>query len=344
MTFSVIIPYRNAAETLPACLEALAAQTFTDFEVILVNNASSDDSEEVVRRFATAHGALAILLANETRPGASAARNTGANLARSDWLVFTDSDCVPEPGWLENLHISRQKDPAVVAMAGCIKPYPSGHPISQFLGLFTLPALAQSRLFTTYTLIAGGFPTANLAVQKSTFATLGGFDVSIPYYGEDHDLCRRLYAAGHAILTVPTAVVRHIHRNTLRTLLHQAQNAGTSQALLLRRLESGALILDLPGWRFVRIPARRRIWVDLLQADKKTAFLVLIGAVWTPLFICLLLYFLYLAATIWKRAKRRDVPIRWTTAFLFMVFLLLKSGAMTSGRWRGSLKQRVVCI
>ncbi len=344
MKFSVVIPYRNARETLPACLEALAGQSFADFEAILVNNNSSDDSEEVVRRFATEHGALAIILAREDTPGASAARNTGAGTAHGDWLVFTDSDCVPEPGWLEQLQAAQQKEPGLSAMAGCIKPYPTRHPISQFLGLFTLPALGEPRRHTAYTLIAGGFPTANLAIQKSLFDALGGFDNSIPYYGEDHDLCRRIYAAGHAIQTVPAAVVRHIHRHTLGALCGQARHAGQSQALMLRRHETPILIVQAPGVRVFRMPAPFRLWVDLLQADKKMVVILLAGLAWPPLFFLALLYLLYLAHSISHRAERRGQRISARRALVFAVLLLVKSAAMTSGRWTGSAKENVICL
>lgn len=93
---TVIIPVYNNAEMLALCLEAIRAQTFPAerFEVIVVDNASTDNCRSVV----DAHGFIYLL---ETKPGSYAARNAGIRLAKGEILAFTDSDCRPASGWLE---------------------------------------------------------------------------------------------------------------------------------------------------------------------------------------------------------------------------------------------------
>jgi hypothetical protein len=93
---SVVVPVRNGAATLPALLDALAAQDLDlPWELLVVDNGSRDDTPELVRR----HPVGARLL-HESQVGSYAARNAGIAEAAAPVLAFTDADCVPEPGWL----------------------------------------------------------------------------------------------------------------------------------------------------------------------------------------------------------------------------------------------------
>ena len=93
---SVIIPAYNAARYLPEAIDSVLTQTYQDCEIILVDDGSTDDTAEVVSRYGTR-----VTYVQQSNQGVGAARNTGIDLARGDYLVFQDADDVLLPGKLE---------------------------------------------------------------------------------------------------------------------------------------------------------------------------------------------------------------------------------------------------
>ncbi|MBW3663702.1 MAG: glycosyltransferase [Actinobacteria bacterium] len=94
---SVVIPVRDRAGLLRDCLEGLAAQTMQDFDVVVVDDGSTDDSGDVARGF---HDRLDVRVVTTSGVGAVEARRRGVANSDADYLAFTDSDCIPDPGWL----------------------------------------------------------------------------------------------------------------------------------------------------------------------------------------------------------------------------------------------------
>ena len=346
MTISVIVPFLNASRTIPYCLDALAAQNHKDFEIIFVDNGSTDESAGLIRQFQSDHPSLRLTLISESRRSAAAARNAGVCAAQGEWVAFTDADCVPDPYWLADLAAAAARYSDIAAFAGSILPAVSVETIPSFLGLFTLPPVANERLYERYTLVSGGFPTANFMVSKPVFEQAGGFDPDIEIYGEDHDLCMRIYRMGGRIRSLTNAIVRHIHRSSLEGLVKQSFGFGRSHALMLRKLPGGALLLLAPGVRVVKtdlgLPVR--VWCDLNQADKKFLIAVLLGFVWLPLALLVPAYLVYLYISIYRRATQRRAFCTPQTVFAYEGLLLLKSTSMTLGRIYGSLKHRVFCL
>lgn len=115
MPVSVIIPSRNRAEALKASLESLQRQTLPadGFEIIVVDNGSTDHTEAVARTFAAS---LQLIYTRKEEPGLHVGRHEGLRLARSDLLIFADDDIEAEPTWLEA--ISTAFDDPAVAMVG----------------------------------------------------------------------------------------------------------------------------------------------------------------------------------------------------------------------------------
>ncbi len=106
---SVVVPARDAAASLPACLEALAVQT-VDCEVVVVDDGSRDETAEVARR----SGVRCISIPPS---GPAAARNIGAQAAHGQILLFTDADCTPAADWAERLS-APFSDPKVAGAKG----------------------------------------------------------------------------------------------------------------------------------------------------------------------------------------------------------------------------------
>ncbi|MEA2242363.1 MAG: hypothetical protein QOD24_1919 [Solirubrobacteraceae bacterium] len=170
---TVIVPARDAADTLPACLAALAAQSIIDesFEVIVVDDGSSDGTPELAERSALAPRVMR--LAGGAGPGA--ARAAGAAQARGDVLAFTDADCEPAPGWLAaGLAALRDAD----LVQGRTLPPPGARvgPWDRHLAV---------------TAAWGLYESANLFVRRDLYERIGGFGSGIAGPPEAFRLGRR---------------------------------------------------------------------------------------------------------------------------------------------------------
>jgi len=338
---SVVVPVRNAARTLPRTLPALAALVPAAGQIVLVDNASTDDSRRQLDAFAVGRANVVVL--HEPRPGASVARNTGARAATGDVVAFTDADCCPRSDWLAAL-TAPLADATVGAVAGRLSSTPPTGVVETFSSLFTLPAPTVASRHTRWTPWAGGFPTANLAVRRELLLhRLGGFDESVAIYGEDYDLCARLYATGAAIAYAPDAVVEHQHRAAFAPMLRQAFGFGRSHAWLMRRHVSG-LWLDLPRGPVVREQFPVPIWIDAGSPDKKAVVLLTLGLLWPPFLGLSLLYGAWLWRDVTARTRARGLAVSWLERWGLVGCLVAKAAAMTSGRWWGSLRYGRACL
>lgn len=192
---SVIVATHGRAWMLPELFEALAAQELGDFEVIVTDDGSHDDTWAVLQDLAGAAPFPVYLHRHPVSRGPAAARNTAAAQARGDLLAFTDDDCRPEPGWLAAG--SRAMSEARRVVVGHVKP-PDGTP----------PLRPDQRrlLVTTWT----RFETANAFYRRSDFEELGGFFEGFDGPGgEDLDLGMRALALGAEAHYEPDAVVVH---------------------------------------------------------------------------------------------------------------------------------------
>jgi glycosyltransferase involved in cell wall biosynthesis len=213
---SIVIPVYNGAETLPACLQALQAQTLpTDqYEVIVVDDGSTDDTAEVAR-------SLGVQVVSQPNAGPAAARNRGADLARAPILLFTDADCAPAPDWAERMAaaFTRPTGPAgpsaseraEVAGAKGVYRTQQRELVARFV-----QAEYEDRYDRMRTLEAIDFvDTYSAGYRRDVFLASGGFDTSFPTASvEDQEFSFRLTETGHRLVFVPRAQVFHIHDRT----------------------------------------------------------------------------------------------------------------------------------
>jgi GT2 family glycosyltransferase len=339
---SVVIPVLDAARTLPRTLEALSALTPAPDEIVLVDNGSTDDTPDQLRAFAAA-AAARVVVHREPRRGASVARNPGVRAATGDIVAFTDADCCPRADWLAAL-VEPLADSGVGAAAGRLASTPPRGVMETFSSLFTLQAPTAPAHHTRWTPWAGGFPTANFAIRRDLLMRLGGFDESVAIYGEDYDLCARLYAAGAAIVYTPAAVVEHQHRVALRPMLRQAFGFGRSHAWLMRRHLRRGLWLTLPRWSLVRERCPLPVWIEAASPDKKAVALLVLGLLWRPLLVLLPLYGTWLWWDMTRRTRARGLAVSWLGRWGLVGCLLAKAAALTGGRWWGALRYGRACL
>ncbi|MBI5815252.1 MAG: glycosyltransferase [Nitrospinae bacterium] len=197
---SVVVPAFNAERSIGQCLSALAAQTCPagSYEVIVVDDGSTDATGEIARKFP-------IKYIRQDNAGPATARNRGAKEAAGEIILFTDSDCVPEPGWIEQM-TRPFADPAVVAVKGAYGAGQEGLTARfaqvEFEERFEMLKKAESiDMVDTY----------SAAFRSSDFRETGGFDQSFPHANnEDTDLSYKLSAAGKKMVFNPDAKVKHL--------------------------------------------------------------------------------------------------------------------------------------
>ena len=277
-TFSVIVPTYQRAATLAGCLDALGAQTLERdrFEVVVVDDGSAEPPRQVVGHAA---GALDIRLIEQANAGPASARNAGANAARGAYVVFTDDDCRPDPGWLRALDVMTARHP------GCAV----GGRVVNALGdglYSTASQLLIEFLYEYYNVDETGgrfFVTSNLALPTETFRRIGGFDTSFPLAaGEDRDLCDRWREAGLRIVYCEEAVVHHAHALSVRSFCRQHFNYGRGAFHLHRarrrrgesplRVEPPNFYTRLVGFPFGHAPAARTVPLSALMALSQAVY------------------------------------------------------------------------
>jgi len=310
---------------------------------VLVDNGSTDDTRARLTAFAASGPAAKVVVLDEPLQMADPKRNTGARAATGEIIAFCDADCCPRRDWLAALG-APLADPSVGAVAGRLHSTPPAGVVEVFSSLFTLQAPAGPARHTRWTPWAGGFPTANLAVRRALLERVGGFDESVAIYGEDYDLCARLYATGAAIVYTPEAGVEHQHRVTLRAMVRQAFGFGRSHAWLMRRHVPRGLWLDLPRASIARPGFPLAVWIDAGAPDKKMLALLALGLAWRPLLVLAPVYGGWLWLDVGGRARARGLALSATARWGLVGCLLAKAAAMTCGRWWGSLRYGRACL
>jgi len=205
LKFSVIVPAFNAEVILTACLEALLDQStpIEYYEVIVVDDGSTDNTSKRAQQF----NVKSIYQINQ---GPAAARNRGAREARGEILLFTDSDCIPDRRWIQQMTLPFE-NPEVVGVKGAYKTHQNR----------LTARFAQAEFEDRYDRLQSQSPidmidTYSAAFRKDIFQEMGGFDESFPVANnEDTDLSYRLVAAGHKLVFNREAFVYHTHPDTL---------------------------------------------------------------------------------------------------------------------------------
>lgn len=224
---SIIIPVYNGGAQFKRCLNAIEQSTFTNWELIVVDDGSTDGSDALARDFG------ARLFATRGQLGPAAARNSGAKIARGQYLFFLDADCEVHPDTLARIARIFKADPQLDALFGSYDDAPSApNFISQYKNLFHhyVHQRGQEEAST--------FWTGCGAIKRSRFLALGGFDLqryqrpSI----EDIDLGYRLKRAGGRIKLVKQVQVKHLKTwNLLRLLNSDILDRGIPWTRLILR-------------------------------------------------------------------------------------------------------------
>ncbi len=218
---SVIVCSYNGGRTLATCLDSLGKLNYSDYEIILVDDGSTDDTRDIAEQFPH------IRYIYQENHGLSHARNTGAAAAKGEAFAYTDSDCMADVDWLYYL-IGTLLSGDYAGVGGPNVTPPAQNWIQACVA--AAPGGPSHVLLTD--IIAEHIPGCNMAFYRWAFENIGGFDAEYHKAGDDVDFCWRLQQAGCVIAFSPTAIVWHHRRFTLRAFLKQQDGYGEAESLL----------------------------------------------------------------------------------------------------------------
>jgi GT2 family glycosyltransferase len=220
---SVVVCTYNGESTLRECLEGLRRLQYPNYEVIVVNDGSTDATNEIVREYGFR------LISTHNR-GLSAARNIGMEAATGEIVAYTDSDCCPDPHWLTYLAATFLATDYAGVGGPNLAPPGDGH---------FAECVANAPGGPVHVLLsdqeAEHIPGCNMAFRKSCLEAIGGFDPQFRAAGDDVDVCWRLQQRGCTLGFSPAAMVWHHRRDSVRAYWKQQEGYGKAEALLERK-------------------------------------------------------------------------------------------------------------
>ncbi len=220
---SVIVCTFNGSRTLSECLESLLRLEYPNYEVIVVNDGSTDATAKI----AHSYGFRVITTENQ---GLASARNTGLRAATGEIVAYIDDDAYPDPHWLRYLANTFMNTKYVGIGGPNIAP-PGDGSIAE--------CVAHSPGNPVHILLsdteAEHIPGCNMAFRKAALEAIDGFDPQFRIAGDDVDVCWRLQQKGWTLGYSPGAMVWHHRRNSIRAYWKQQHNYGKAESFLEKK-------------------------------------------------------------------------------------------------------------
>jgi glycosyltransferase involved in cell wall biosynthesis len=195
LTIATIVCAYNESQLLPGCLHSLLAQTRLPDDILVINNASTDETGAVAR------AVPGIRVVDEPNKGLVVARETARCATQADIVAFVDADCRAPITWLAHVEAQFSRVGSPVAVTGPYRFYDwdlTGRALIRAYDLLVAPPTHAfvHHLSGLGAILYGG----NFAVRRDALATIGGFDQRIEFHGEDTNLGRRLTPIGRVAL------------------------------------------------------------------------------------------------------------------------------------------------
>ena len=221
---SVIVCSYNGEQTLEACLASLLEIDYPDYEVVLVDDGSTDRTPEIVDKFR--HDPRLVPV-RQKNMGLSHARNVGAHTATGAIFAYTDGDCMADPDWLYYMVGTLLSGPYAGVGGPNISP-----PAANWVQACVSAAPGGPSHVLTTDVVAEHIPGCNMAFHRWAFEQVGGFDPEYRKAGDDVDFCWRLQNAGQVITFSAAAIVWHYRRFTLQAFKKQQEGYGEAESML----------------------------------------------------------------------------------------------------------------
>lgn len=225
MTYSIIVAVYNRPDELRELLESLSQQTYTDFEVIIVEDGSTIPSRAVCDGFSST---LRLRYFTKDNSGPGPSRNYGCRRASGDWFLFLDSDCTAPSSWLQTVHtniVARSLD----ACGGPDREH------ANFSAIQKAISYSMTSVFTTGGIrggkvrVGGSFHprSFNMGISREVFNRTDGF--ARMRFGEDVDFSIRIIEAGFNVGLIADAWVYHKRRTDFKKFFKQVFNSGAAR-------------------------------------------------------------------------------------------------------------------
>jgi GT2 family glycosyltransferase len=235
---SVVVCAYNAESTMDGCLSSLQALRYPAYEVVVVDDGSTDRTGGIAERYEGVH------VIHQENKGLSAARNVGIAASTGEIIAFTDSDCVVDPDWLHYL-VASFLSSGLPAVGGPNLPPPEDSLVASCVA--AAPGGPLQVLLNDEE--AEHIPGCNMAFRREVLEEIGGFDPIFRAAGDDVDICWRLQQRGYRIGWSPAAMVWHFRRNTVKAYVGQQRGYGKAEALLYFRHPDRFNALGYSRWR-----------------------------------------------------------------------------------------------
>lgn len=195
LRIGIVVCAYNEAGCIAHCLQTLVAQTRPADEIVVVDNASTDDTAAI------AAAVPGVRVVAEPRKGLVVARDAGRRATTADLLLYLDADCLAPPDWVRRVERCFRHRPALIALSGTYRFHDWHLPGRALIRAYDFTVAPATHLFVKYVLHKGVvFYGGNFAVRRDALDAIGGFDTRIEFHGEDTNLGRRLAAAGEVAL------------------------------------------------------------------------------------------------------------------------------------------------
>jgi cellulose synthase/poly-beta-1,6-N-acetylglucosamine synthase-like glycosyltransferase len=213
---SIVVPTYARPAHLTRCLRSLVALDYPRdrFEVIIVDDGSEPPIDSEIKPF---REQLTISCLRQNHLGVSQARNNGATAACGNFVAFTDDDCRVDPEWLKELALAFQQTPEKLVGGKILNGLPDNifSHASQLLITYLYSRFNGDPDRSTF------ITSNNMAIPKREFLEMGGFDTTATLTAEDRLFCHEWIMRGHQIRYVPTAIIHHENRSTLKDFWQQ---------------------------------------------------------------------------------------------------------------------------
>jgi glycosyltransferase involved in cell wall biosynthesis len=227
--FSVIVPVYNRPEEVAELLESLSQQLFEDFELILVEDGSSRKSDKLLGNYMEN---FSITYIDRENQGPAMARNTGMEVAKGDYMLFIDSDCIVPPDWMVKIFDQLKIDP-VDCFGGPDRAAGSFNNVQKAI------SFAMTSFLTTGGIRGGDkqvdkfYPRSyNLGISRKLYQEMGGFPRTRMHPGEDMVFSVELMKRGYRTALFNNAFVFHKRRSTLNQFFRQVYKFGYTRYVI----------------------------------------------------------------------------------------------------------------
>jgi len=285
LKISVVVICRNEQSYIKECLESLANQDYPNFlfEVIIIENCSTDKTAEIVQAFIAGKQNMRLIISNVC--GIAVNRNKGVHNANHDHIAFLDADCTAEINWLSSLDIGfreeSETDNRIAALGGpnLLPLHPNffrkavSIALSNFWGN---SGSLQGAIFSTHRRVVEHIPTLNVLYDRKKLIEVGCFDERTGNCGEDLDISHRLRWKGFKLIYDVKAKVRHQWRTSFMSWANTMKAYGKATILLVKKDHRFMKVKYLaPQMILISLLSCGFVYVNTLMAIPFTIYLLL---------------------------------------------------------------------